>query len=193
MSANARGRLFILSAPSGGGKTTLRLALFKKIPGLAYSVSHTTRKPRQRESNGRDYYFINKDEFLLGIKKGRWAEWAEVHGNYYGTSANFIDRCLAKGFFVVLDIDVQGTRKILKKFPDAVTIFIKPPSMDVLRQRLMGRNTDDDSVVKTRLANAKWEMAQSHIYMHTIINDQIDDAISELADIVRQYMPLKKA
>ncbi len=187
MSQKHNGKLLILSAPSGAGKTTLRVALCEKFPQIAYSVSHTTRKPRQGEVPGRDYHFIDKDEFLQGAEEGRWAEWAEVHGNYYGTSARYIQRCLEQGCFVLLDIDVQGAEKILKNFPDAVTIFVKPPSMEVLRNRLFGRGSDKAEDLETRLANAKWEMSQSHTYKHTIVNDDLDEAINEFIGIVRQY------
>ncbi|MBI9076019.1 MAG: guanylate kinase [Desulfatibacillum sp.] len=181
------GRLFIFSAPSGAGKTTLRKALCARQPSLAYSISHTTRPPRQGETDGVDYHFTDKEAFIRGIDEGRWAEWAEVHGNYYGTSALFISRCIDQGCFVLLDIDVQGTEKILEQFPEAITVFIMPPSMEVLGQRLTGRGTDTPEVIKKRLINAKAEMDKRHIYKHILVNDDLDTAIGELEGIILKY------
>ncbi|SHJ35069.1 guanylate kinase [Desulfatibacillum alkenivorans DSM 16219] len=187
MSPNSRGRLFIMSAPSGAGKTTLREALCARQPNLAYSVSHTTRPPRQGEKDGVDYNFTSKEDFLQGIEEERWAEWAEVHGNYYGTSARFIARCLDRGCFVLLDIDVQGTEKILKRFPQAVTLFIMAPSMEVLEQRLSSRGTDAPEVIAKRLENAKGEMKKRSLYKHILVNDDLETAINELEGVVLQY------
>ncbi|MBW2412305.1 MAG: guanylate kinase [Deltaproteobacteria bacterium] len=186
---NARGAgfLFILSAPSGAGKTTLRLALLKQITDLQYSISYTTRQPREGEQDGSDYYFITKDEFEKGIAEDRWAEWALVHGNYYGTSAVFLDDCLGAGRDVLLDIDVQGAAKIIKRYPDSVTIFIMPPSIEVLEERLQSRATDSKEMIRLRLKNAEAEMAQKKIYRHIIINDQLSDAVSELTSLINQY------
>ena len=186
---NARraGYLFILSAPSGAGKTTLRLALLKQMADLQYSVSYTTRQPRQAEHNGSDYYFIAKDEFEEGIAEDRWAEWAIVHGNYYGTSAVFLDSCLNAGRDVLLDIDVQGAAKIIKRYPDSITIFIMPPSIEVLKERLQSRASDSEEAIRLRLKNAQAEMAQKKIYRHVIINDQLSDAVAELTSLINQY------
>ena len=128
------GRLFIISAPSGAGKTSLCDAIRKHFPDLAYSISYTTRADRKGEQDGRDYFFISEQEFQQGIANGRWAEWAEVHGHFYGTSAHWITQALSQGRDVLMDLDIQGTRKMLKHFPDAVTIFIMPPSLEELVQ-----------------------------------------------------------
>lgn len=181
------GRLFILSAPSGAGKTTLRKFLCEAMPSLSYSVSFTTRKPRPGEVEGRDYRFITREEFEKGIESGRFAEWAQVHGNLYGTSADFIRRELERGASVVLDIDVVGAKKLTAAFPDAVTIFVRPPSMEALRERLTGRGTDAPSVVERRLENAEWEMAQRETYRHILVNDDLSRAKAELLALVRSY------
>ena len=188
-SVNARGAgyLFILSAPSGAGKTTLRLALLKQIEDLQYSVSYTTRQPRKGERNGSDYHFIARDEFEKGMAEDRWAEWAIVHGNYYGTSAVFLDNCLSAGQDVLLDIDVQGAAKIIKRYPDSITIFIMPPSIEVLKERLQSRATDSKKTIRLRLKNAEAEMARKKMYRHIIINDQLSDAVAELASLIDQY------
>ena len=181
------GYLFILSAPSGAGKTTLRQALLKRISDLVYSVSYTTREPRKDERNGADYYFISKDEFEEGIAADRWAEWAAVHGNYYGTSAVFLEDSLTAGNDVLLDIDVQGAGKIIKRYPDSISIFIMPPSMAALEERLQSRATDNEATIRLRLRNAEAEMARNKMYRHIIINDQLSDAVAELTSLINQY------
>lgn len=178
------GRLFIVSAPSGAGKSTLCSAILKKFPELCFSISHTTRSPRPGERDGVEYHFIRTDEFEKKIESDAWAEWAKVHDNYYGTSAEFLNRCLAQGKSVLLDIDVQGTLKILKKYPDAITIFIMPPSSEILKQRLQNRASDSPEVIAKRLKNAEIEMAQRHHYRHIIVNDNLSQAISDLAEII---------
>lgn len=182
-----RGHLFILSAPSGTGKTTLRLALLERISDLRYSVSYTTRKPRKGEIDGGDYYFITRDEFEKGIAEDRWAEWASVHGNYYGTSAAFLENKLSVGQDVLLDIDVQGAAKLIRRYPDSITIFIMPPTIEVLKERLQSRASDSEAAIRLRLKNAEAEMAQKKMYRHVIINDRLSDAIAELTSLINQY------
>ena len=165
--------LFIISAPSGGGKTTLCREVRKQFPDMLYSVSYTTRKPRSGEKNGIDYHFIEQRDFETGIATNIWAEWAEVHGHYYGTSTETIDTELAAGHDLLLDIDVQGTLQIIKRYPDALTIFIMPPSLDALRSRLVSRGTDSQEEIERRLGIAEQEMAKKKIYRHVIINDDI--------------------
>ena len=174
------GRLFVLSAPSGAGKSTLCLILRQRRPALRYSISYTTRSIRAGEVDGRDYFFIDADTFQEGIAAGRWLEWARVHGHYYGTASDFIDRTLAAGHDLLLDIDVQGADQLVQRYPQAVTIFIMPPSMDELRQRLAKRGTDAPEVIAERLHNAREEMAARFRYRHIIVNDQLDQAIEEL-------------
>ena len=182
-----RGHLFIISAPSGAGKTTLVKAVLQQFRDVLYSISYTTRKPRADEQDGIDYHFISKQDFKKGINKGRWAEWAEVYGNYYGTSAEFIEKGLSSGCDILLDIDVQGTLQILKHYPDSVTIFILPPSMNALRKRLEMRGSDSQAVIEKRLFNAKKEMAQKKMYRHIIVNDILSEAIKELSALFEEY------
>jgi guanylate kinase len=179
-----RGTLFILSAPSGAGKTTLCQALRERFPALKYSVSATTRSPRKGERDGIDYFFISREDFRARLEKGGWAEWAEVYGNYYGTSAAFLDRALAAGEDLLLDIDVQGTRQILRMYPDCVTIFIMPPSLEALRERLEKRGTDSPEVIEKRLVSAREEMAQKDLYRHVVVNDSLPEALAELTRLV---------
>ncbi len=178
------GRLIIVSSPSGGGKTTLCRALRQRIPALGYSVSFTTRPPRPGERDGVDYHFIDRERFEREIAEGRLAEWAVVHGNLYGTSADYLRQTLAAGLDVLLDIDVQGTRQLLEHFPDSLTIFIEPPSMAVLARRLVTRGSDDPDIVARRLRDAEQEMAQRGLYRHRIVNDRLDTAIAALVALV---------
>ena len=181
------GHLFIISAPSGAGKTTLAKAVLKQFTDMLYSISYTTRKPRAEEQDGVDYHFVSRQDFKKGIKKGRWAEWAEVYENYYGTSAEFIEKSLSSGCDILLDIDVQGTLQILKNYPDSVTIFILPPSMNALRKRLEMRGSDSEAVIEKRLENARKEMAQKDFYRHIIVNDKLPWAIEEISAIFKKY------
>ena len=182
-----KGNLFILSAPSGAGKSTLCKAILKQYNDILYSISHTTRKPRQDEQDGVDYYFIPEDDFFEKINHGKWAEWAEVHGNYYGTSADFIDKQKSSGCDILLDIDVQGARQILERYPDSITIFIMPPSLDALKQRMQSRGMDSEDVVDGRMANAEKEMTQRNQYRHVIVNDTLADAVTEILAVIGKY------
>ncbi len=180
-------RLFIVAAPSGAGKSTLCREVLKRFTVMLYSVSYTTRPLRNGEQEGVDYHFINTSAFENGIAAGKWAEWALVHGNYYGTSIDFLDKGLAEGRDILLDIDVQGSRQILAHYPDSVAIFILPPSLEVLRQRLIARGTDSAESIAVRLQNAEKEMAQQDLYHHVIVNDELSKAVSELISIIEHY------
>jgi len=182
--SSKKGRLFIISAPSGAGKTTLCNAVLKKFPDLCYSISHTTREPRTGEQDGVDYFFITNDEFKNKIEKGTWAEWAEVHDHFYGTSAQFIDRHLAKGKDILLDIDVNGARQILCRYPHGITIFIMPPTFETLKQRLIKRGGDNEQVIAQRLKSAVTEIAQKARYKHIVVNDSLPEAIETLSTII---------
>jgi len=184
MKQHTHGKLIVISAPSGAGKTTLCSAAIKHFDSLAYSISHTTRAPRSGEKDGRDYFFISEDEFKENIKNNNWAEWANVHGHFYGTHASFIENNLSEGRDVLLDIDVQGAEQIIKHFPETITIFIMPPSFDALRNRLEKRGTDSESAIKKRLENAKTEIDKKSMYQHIIINDDLEKATSELISII---------
>ena len=185
--SSATGRLFIVSAPSGAGKSTLCRILLERLPGLRYSISATTRTPRKGERDGVDYRFTDVATFKAGIQAKRWAEWAEVHGNYYGTSADFIDRERAAGHDVLLDIDVQGAAQLRIAYPGAITIFIMPPSSAVLRQRMEQRGADPPEIIDRRMANAEKEMAQRNAYRHIIVNDRLEAAADALISIVRGH------
>ncbi|WP_419656754.1 Gmk: guanylate kinase [Desulfosarcina variabilis str. Montpellier] len=184
-SSSSSGRLFVVSAPSGAGKTTLCKAARAHLPELVYSISSTTRAPRPGEQEGQDYFFLSEAQFRQGIEDEQWAEWAKVHDHYYGTSARFIDRHLELGQDVLLDIDVQGARQILKRYPSAVTIFIMAPSMDVLRERLVARGQDAASVIEKRLKNAASEIASKDWYQHVVVNDALDVAIEHFIAILK--------
>ena len=181
------GRLLILSAPSGTGKTTICNQVFKRVPELVFSVSHTTRPPRPGERPGIDYYFVSREEFERKIEANQWAEWARVHDNYYGTSAEFLDSALARQQTVLLDIDVQGAAQIRKRYTGCVTIFIMPPSMEALQRRLEARQTDDAAFIQKRLANAEKEIAQKDLYHHIIVNDDLQTAVDEMVSLILQY------
>lgn len=179
-----KGSLFVISAPSGAGKTTLCQKLREVIPDIKFSVSFTTRKPRPGEIDGIHYTFVDEDEFRAMIADGEFVEWAQVHGNFYGTSKKRIEDMINEGFDVVLDIDVQGGRQIREHFPDSVLIFVLPPSMDELRKRLTGRMSDAEDVIKKRLKNAIDEIKEYKNYDYVIINDVFDDALEEIVAII---------
>lgn len=186
------GRLFIVSAPSGAGKSTLCDAARRRIPSLQYSISYTTRSPREGEEDGVDYHFVTEDAFREGIENNRWAEWAEVHGHYYGTDADAIDAARAEGFDILMDIDVQGALQMARRYPDCVTIFIAPPSMDVLRERLCRRGTEDACTIDRRIQNAEWEMDQRGRYDHVIVNDRLSDAVDRLCAVIAAHRPAQR-
>jgi len=182
------GRRFILSAPSGAGKTTLCRAILERFPDLGYSVSHTTRPPRPGEKDGVDYFFISTEEFQKRLEQNRWAEWARVHDNFYGTNADFLETRAAAGRDVLLDIDVQGARQILARYPEkTVAIFIMPPSLTALKERLTGRSADSPEQIEKRLRNAADEMAQKDMYHHVIVNDRLAEAIGALVALIESY------
>lgn len=186
--SSAKGRLVIISAPSGTGKTTICNAILNRFPSLRYSISHTTREPRAGEKDGVDYFFVDVPRFKKMIAKQHLVEWAEVHGNYYGTAADFIDRQLKNGMSVLLDIDVQGAEQIARRYPDAIKIFIMPPSVAELARRLSARGADSQDVIEKRLKNAENEISRKDFYDHVIVNDQLTDAIDALHTILRQYI-----
>ncbi len=181
------GNLYIVSAPSGTGKTTLCRIIMETFDNIGYSISHTTRKSRKGEVNGIDYYFVLKEEFETMVKEDKLAEWAEVHGNYYGTSVKFIRECLEVGRDVLLDIDVNGAKQIVKKFPEAATIFIMPPSMEILKERLFSRGTDSIETIEKRIKNAVDEIGENNFYRHIVVNDNLDVASNEIIELIKKY------
>jgi guanylate kinase len=179
------GDLFIVSAPSGAGKTTLCKLLCQKVEGIEHSVSYTTRPPRTGEVNNIDYSFIKKDEFLKMVEMEEFIEWAEVYGNYYGTSLRRIHEMNAAGFDVIMDIDTQGARQLMDKKINATFIFVLPPSLDVLKDRLKGRNTDTEEVVEARFLKAREEIRDYTRYEYVIINEILERSLDDLIAIVK--------
>jgi guanylate kinase len=174
----------ILSAPSGGGKTTIARALLRLRSDVGYSISCTTRPPRPTEATGQDYHFLTRDEFLRRRAAGDFAESAEVHGNLYGTLRSEVARILEAGKHVVMDIDVQGARQIRQAFPDAVTVFVLPPSGDVLLDRLRRRKTESPEQLVARLHSALQELRAVHEYEYVVVNDELDLAVQRVGSIV---------
>jgi len=174
----------ILSAPSGGGKTTIARQLLRRRSDLGYSVSCTTRTPRQGEVNGTDYHFLTRDEFIRRRDAGDFAECAEVHGNLYGTLRSEISRILKSGLHVIMDIDVQGARQIRKAFPDTVTVFVLPPSGEVLLDRLRRRKTESPEQLVARLHSALQELRAVEEYEYVVINDELDRAVLSVSAIL---------
>jgi guanylate kinase len=178
-------RLFVLSAPSGGGKTTLCNRLLEDFPNITLSVSSTTRLPRGSEKDGVEYHFTTRKEFEKKIRQGQFAEWAEVHENFYGTSREVIDAAFAKGNSVLLDIDVQGADSLKKAYPkQCYRLFIAPPSIKELEFRLRARGTDNEDAIERRLRNAQDEMERAKDFDRIIINDSLERAYTELKTVV---------
>ena len=184
-----KNKLFVMSAASGAGKTTLKDLVIKDFPDIKYSISATTRKPREGEIDGVHYFFKTKEEFEQMIKDDGLIEWNEVHGNYYGTPKSFVEQTLAEGNRVLFDLDVFGKVNFDKVYPDATGIFIMPPSDEELERRLRGRGTASEEVIQLRLANAKKEIEFAKTkgkYEYTIINDDLQKAADELRAILSQ-------
>lgn len=179
------GKLFIVSAPSGTGKTTILKKVMAEIEGLAFSISHTTRVERESEQDGRDYFFVDKDNFKKMIAADGFLEWALVHDNYYGTALSPLKQQFSQGYDIILDIDVQGAEIVRKAdLLPAVHIFIAPPSLTELEQRLRGRGTETESSVIQRLKNARKEMQQHNKYEYLVVNDQVESAVRMLSAII---------
>ena len=179
------GSLFMVVAPSGAGKSTLVNALLAQEPAIKLSISTTTRPPRPGEIDGREYHFTTAEDFLARSKQGEFLEWAEVHGNYYGTSRLMVEQQMAAGTDILLEIDWQGARQVRKQFPQAAGIFILPPSIAALEERLHKRGQDEPSVITRRLLAAGGEIAHAPEFEYVIINQEFAVALSELSAIVR--------
>ncbi len=178
------GILFVISAPSGAGKTTLCKEVIDILPNLRHSVSYTTRQPRPGEVHGRDYFFVAATEFRQMVEDGEFAEWAEVHGNLYGTAVRTLEGYRTNGIDVILDIDCQGARQLKERYRGGVFIFILPPSFAELRRRLDCRNSDSVEVIQRRLENAVGEIRESRWYDYIIINDVFSRAVEELKAVL---------
>lgn len=179
-----KGSLIIISSPSGGGKGTLIKEVLEAVPDIGYSVSLTTRARRFGEEDGCHYHFVSKEEFEREIAQDGFLEYAEVHGNFYGTSKKQVESMLAKGQDVILEIDVQGAAAVIERVPDAVSIFILPPSFETLRARLIARATEGSSDLELRLRNSHYEVAQYSKFKYVIINDDLGTAARKLASVI---------
>lgn len=183
------GLIFVFSAPSGAGKTTILDYLREKNDTLVYSISATTRKPRTGEIDGTHYFFLSEKDFERKIDNNEFAEWAVVHGNYYGTPKSFIDSTVKSGKHIVMDIDVFGKKKFDLVYPNAIGILILPPSLDTLEKRLRNRNTEDEKTLQVRLQNARTEIdfaSKEGKYEHTIVNDNLEKAKQETLDLIQR-------
>ncbi len=181
-----KGALLIISGPSGSGKSTICKNLLNKMENVVFSVSTTTRAPREGEQEGVDYHFVTKEEFINGIEDGEFLEWAEVHGNFYGTSKSVVEKLLAQGKLILFDIDVQGFKILKAKLPAFITsVFVTTPTLDVLKTRLVNRGTDTKETIEKRLANAKEEMHSLYDYDYLIINDNLEFAKEGLYNIAK--------
>lgn len=180
-----RGKLYIISAPSGCGKTTLLQHLLRSFKDLKFSVSYTTRRPRGDEKHGVDYFFTDRSTFLGMVDRGEFFEWAEYHGQLYGTARSFVEEHLEAGKDVILDIDIQGARQVKQKFPDATAIFVLPPSFAELERRLKARMLEPEHVIRRRLEIAKGEILFYRDYDYIIINDLLENSILLLESIIR--------
>jgi guanylate kinase len=179
-----RGDMFIISAPSGTGKSTIVRRLLKTIPGLFFSVSYTTRQQRKNEIHGKDYYFVSREEFNELVKNNEFLEYCEVHGNTYGTSEKQVVSIIEKGFDVILDIDVQGAMKIKQKHPEAITIFMLPPSITDLEERWQKRHSDSEQEKKIRRNNINQELQFWQFYDYLIINKYINETVEQVKAII---------
>lgn len=177
--------VFIISAPSGSGKSTLVARLMGADPGLRFSVSYTTRKPRGNEKPGESYVYISREEFLSRIDRSEFLEHAEVFGNFYGTNCEVLEQAKSEGKDLILDIDVQGARQLKERIPEAVTIFILPPSRDILEQRLRLRSEDSEEVIQRRLREAAEEIRNYQQYDYVLVNHQVDESTITLAAIIK--------
>ena len=177
--------VFIISAPSGSGKSTLVHRLLETVSNLTFSISYTTRPPRPTETNGVDYVFITREDFENRLARGEFLEYAEVFGNYYGTNRETFEQAIHAGHDLVLDIDVQGARQLKVAIPEAISVFVLPPSRDVLEQRLRARSQDSEEVIQRRLQGAAAEVRNYTQYDYVLINREIEEAAARLASIVK--------
>ncbi len=183
-----RGRLIVVSGPSGAGKSTLTRAALDAIPELAYSVSATTRAPRESEVDGRDYIFLSREVFEKWISEGGFLEWAEYSGNLYGTPEQHVEEYLRSGLSVILEIELQGARKVRQKRPEAVMIFVRAPSLEETRKRLEGRATEDLEAMEARMTTALTEVAARSEFDYEIVNDDRERAREEMIETIKNFV-----
>lgn len=178
------GILFVVSSPSGGGKGTLIQRVLKQVPYLSYSVSYTTRAPRNGEVAGREYFFVTQDEFKAMVDAGEFLEWAQVHGKLYGTSRKQVSREVSQGRDIILEVDVQGAASVRELIPDSVSVFILPPSVEILQRRLIARGTDSPEDLEMRLKKAPAELTHYKTFDYVILNDEVERAAGQLGCII---------
>ncbi|PKN64622.1 MAG: guanylate kinase [Deltaproteobacteria bacterium HGW-Deltaproteobacteria-15] len=178
------GRLYVISGPSGAGKSTIIHHVMKEIPDLGYSVSHTTRQPRENEVDGQDYHFVDKQTFQRMIREGDFLEWAQVYDDLYGTSLSGLHRRLDMNMDVILDVDVQGAGNVRRKFEDAVLTFLLPPSLEVLEKRLRNRATESENAFRNRTEKALLEIRESRDYDYIVFNDELRDGVKRVVSII---------
>lgn len=181
---NRMGFLIVITAPSGTGKTTIYRRVLNRKQDLVFSVSYTTRKKREDEEEGVDYFFIDNETFNRMREREEFLEWAVVHNDLYGTEKSQVIRILTRGKICILDLDVQGALNVMKQYPDAVTIFIKPPSMKELERRLKKRGTEGEEIVRVRLRNAEKELEYARFFQYIIVNDKVENAVKKLEEII---------
>ena len=184
---NKKGSVVIITAPSGAGKTTIYREVLERNRGLVFSVSYTTRNRRPGEVDGRDYYYIDKKTFEEKKKRGDFVEWANVHGEMYGTDRFQVEHCIEQGRICILDVDVQGALNVMKKYPLALTVFIQPPSLEELDKRLRKRGTESEEEIKLRLLNAQKELEYSRYFKYIIVNDNLESAINKLEQVIGSW------
>ena len=182
--SRTKGRLFVISSPSGRGKSTVIREVVKRSPNLHYSVSATTRPPREGEAEGKDYFFLSKEQFQAKIRSDAFLEWAEVHGAFYGTLKSQVELCLENQKDVILDVDVQGGISIKGILSEATLIFLLPPSLETLEARLRGRNTESEGALNLRLDAAREEMISADMYDFLVFNDRLEDAVTDILAII---------
>jgi guanylate kinase len=183
-----RGKLVVVSAPSGAGKTTIAHAILERFPGIVFSVSATTRPKRATEAEGVDYFFLDHEEFRRRVKAGEFVEWEEIYGNYYGTLKREVERALDQGRIILFDVDVKGALSIKHCYPGALLLFIRPPNAEVLLQRLRNRRTEDDTTVARRMERVPVELELGGTFDYQIVNDVLERAIGEVEEIVKTYI-----
>lgn len=184
-----KGKLIVLSAPSGAGKTTIARAILEKFDNLRFSISATTRNPRPNEKQAHDYFFLTKEDFTRRVANNEFVEWEEVYGQYYGTLWSHINEMLDSGKNIILDIDVKGGLNIQKKFGhDVLTIFIMPPDLNTLKERLKSRKTESDDLIKLRLERVPMEMEVGKEFQHVVVNDDLQKAIAEVLQLITDFI-----
>ena len=191
MAAVKRGTLVVISAPSGAGKTTIARAIMQRNPSLTFSVSATTRPKRSGETEGKDYYFLAPDEFRRRVAAGEFVEWEEIYGYYYGTLKEEVERALQAGHNVMFDVDVNGGLSIKHHYPEAVLIFIVPPSLQVLKERLVKRRTESTEILQKRLDRVPMEMEKGKQFDYQVVNDVLDQAIAAVQKIVERHLQVE--